>query len=213
MRRLVCLVAILLFAALPVRAENSAKPGNFDYLVLALSWSPNWCSSRAGREDTEQCGTDRRYGFIVHGLWPQNERGYPTSCVREPHPVPPEVTERMLPLMPSRKLISHQWKKHGSCFSASAAEYFDRTRAAFERVRIPEALKAPSRSLRLPVSEVEAMFGRDNPGLTSDAVAVTCRGHHVAEVRVCMTPDLAFRPCGKDVRDRCKGEALFQAVR
>lgn len=213
MRRFAVLVAALLLAAAPAWAQKAGKPGEFDYLVLSLSWSPSWCASEAGEKDKDQCGPNKRFGFIVHGLWPQHAKGYPAQCVAEPQPVPREVADRIFPVMPSRKLIEHEWAKHGTCFGGSPAEYFDRTKAAFGKVRIPDRLKAPEKPVTLTVAEVERLFAEANPGLKPEAVAVTCRGRRAAEVRVCMGKDLSFRTCGSDVTDRCRGDALFQPVK
>ncbi|MBX9634856.1 MAG: ribonuclease T2 [Magnetospirillum sp.] len=197
----------------PVLAQDKASSGPFDYYVLSLSWSPTWCGTKAGRGDAEQCGAARGYGFVVHGLWPQYGRGgYPSECAVA-QPLPPSLVDAMLPIMPSRQLVQHEWKKHGTCASASPSEYFGKTRAAFERVRIPKLFQAPALPQTLPVVQVEKLFQAANPGLESDAISVVCRGHHAAEVRVCLNKDLSFRPCARDVRDRCKGDALFPAAR
>lgn len=211
--RLIAALALLLLSAAPVLARDGGQPGRFDYYILSLSWSPTWCGSKAGREDAEQCDGARRYGFVVHGLWPQYHKGgFPEAC-RTAEPVPAPVVEDMLPVMPSRRLVQHEWARHGTCSGAQPAEYFSRARQAFERVRLPKPFQAPERPLTLPVDQVEKLFIAANPGLTAESVAVVCRGHHAAEVRVCFDKDLNFRPCSRDVRDRCKGEALFPAAR
>ncbi len=44
MRKLLLPLLIwLTMAALPASSETN-KAGEFDYYVLALSWSPNWCA-------------------------------------------------------------------------------------------------------------------------------------------------------------------------
>lgn len=206
--RLLAVLLLLVFSA-PAPAQEAGPPGQFDYYVLSLSWSPTWCASKAGREDAEQCAAPRPYGLVVHGLWPQYARGgYPAECAVEDQ-VPPPVVESMLPLMPSRKLIQHEWARHGTCAGTTPEHYFARTRQAFERVRLPRALAEPAGAQTLPVAEVEKMFAVVNPGLDGDAVAVVCRGRYAAEIRLCLDKDLNFRACGRDVRDRCKGDALF----
>lgn len=213
MKRLCWLILAAVLAAAPALAQERARPGDWDYLVLSLSWSPSWCASKEGRGDREQCGGPRRFGFIVHGLWPQREAGYPANCATNDSQVPREVVEATLPIMPSRKLIEHEWDKHGTCFGGGVRAYFDRTRAAFDRVRLPEPFREPARPQALTVAEVERLFMTANPGLGRDGVAVVCRGGKAAELRLCMDKELNFRSCGRDVRDRCKGEAVFPAVR
>lgn len=207
MRRFIALIFLLL--SVPALAQEP-----FDYYVLSLSWSPTWCGTKAGRGDAEQCGGARNYGFVVHGLWPQYAKGgYPSACVANPEPVPGKLVESMLPIMPSRKLIQHEWKTHGTCAGSAPAEYFGKTSAAFDRLRIPKLFQNPVQPQTLAVEQVEKLFQAANPGLEPNAISVVCRGHHAAEVRVCLDKQLNYRPCARDVRDRCKGEALFPATR
>ena len=212
--RLAAAAIALLFAASAAFAQGSGRPGQFDYYVLSLSWSPTWCGTKQGRADAEQCGGQRRYGFVVHGLWPQySQGGYPAECAVA-EPLPPKLVESMLPLMPSRKLIHHEWKKHGTCAGTAPGDYFGKTRQAYEQVRIPKLFLTPDQPQTLAVEQVEKLFQAANPALSGESFSVVCRGHHAAEVRVCLDKDLNFRPCGRDVRDRCKGgQALFPAAR
>src|SRR5262245_38762481 len=53
--------------------------GKFDYYVRSLSWSPQHCAEPAGKSDTMQCHSKRHFAFVLHGLWPQFEKGYPQS--------------------------------------------------------------------------------------------------------------------------------------
>lgn len=214
MRRLVVALSLLLLSLTPALARDKAVPGQFDYYVLSLSWSPTWCGGRVGKaEDAGQCGGARRYGFVVHGLWPQYAKGgYPAQCVA-PQPVPAPVMEDILPLMPSRKLIQHEWSRHGTCDGSDAAAYFGRTRQAYEKLRIPKAFQAPEQSQSFSVEQVEKLFMAANPGLERRGVAVSCRGNQAAELRLCLDRNLNFRGCGRDVRPRCKGLVHFPAAR
>jgi len=213
MNRSVAILLAFLLAAGHAFAQGKAKPGDFDYFVLSLSWSPTWCAGRAARDDVEQCGGLRRYGFVVHGLWPQHEGGgYPAACAA-PSPLPPKLVEDMLPLMPSRRLIEHEWARHGTCAGGDPAAYFGATRAASEKVRIPQPLVRADRARRMAPDEVERLFMAANPGLSPQGIALTCRQERIAEVRVCLDKALNFIACGRDVRDRCRGEVLFPAAR
>lgn len=208
-------VLIALFVSLtPAAAREKGIPGQFDYYVLSLSWSPTWCGGKAGKADADQCGGARRYGFVVHGLWPQYAKGgYPAQCTPA-QPVPTRVVEDMLPVMPSRKLILHEWSRHGTCDGGTAQDYFARTRQAFDKVKLPPALQKPEHPQSFSVEQVERMFADANPGLGRKGVAVMCRGNQAAEIRLCLDRDLGFRACGRDVRPRCKGGvAHFPAAR
>lgn len=215
--RFLAAVLVLVSLSLPIvpaMARDKGTPGQFDYYVLSLSWSPTWCGGKAGKADGEQCGGPRRFGFVVHGLWPQyGKGGYPAQCAAA-RPVPARVVEDMLPLMPSRKLIQHEWSRHGTCDGGSAADYFSRTRQAFDKVRLPPPLQNPERAQSFSVDQVEQMFAAANPGLGRKGLAVVCRGTQAAEIRLCLDRDLNFRTCGRDVRPRCKGGvAHFPAAR
>ena len=72
------IVAIALAGIAVAQDRRQNQPGQFDFYVLSLSWSPSFCES-AGERGTpprEQCGA-RPYSFVVHGLWPQYDRGFP----------------------------------------------------------------------------------------------------------------------------------------
>lgn len=208
------LVALLSVLAFPAWGQKSGTPGQFDHYVLALSWSPTYCAGRAGRQDAEQCGGAKSYGFVVHGLWPQYaQTGYPVECAAQPQAVPDDVAAAALAFMPSRKLVDHQWKRHGTCDGSTPAQYFAKTRDAFAAIKVPAEFVAPKGPLTLSPEQVEALFAAANPGLSPQRMAVVCRGHHAAELRVCLTKEMAFTDCAKSVRDRCAGQALFPPVR
>ena len=119
----------------------------------------------------------------------------------------------LMPLMPSRRLIQHEWSRHGTCDGTEAPAYFAKTRQAYERVRIPKLFQAPDQPQSLTVEQVEKLFLAANPGMERKSVAVVCRGRQASEVRVCLDKDLNFRACARDVRPRCKGGVQFPAAR
>jgi ribonuclease T2 len=190
------LTAIALLAApLPAAAAE-----DFDYYLLALSWTPSFCAAEATERDREQCDPARDLGFTVHGLWPQYEDGWPEFCdgrVRDPSR---RDTGAMTDIMGSGGLAWYQWQKHGRCTGLPADAYFRATRTAFSALRMPRIDET-----RLSEAEVEAAFLAANPALAPDGVVVTCRDGMVREVRVCLTTDLGPRACGADVlRAACR---------
>lgn len=192
-------------AARPAAADTA---GQFDYYVLALSWSPSYCA-RAGRDaDPLQCRAARPFRFVVHGLWPQYERGFPDFCDAAPRKVPRAVVDGMLDIMPSRGLVRHQWRKHGTCSGLSPQAYFDLTRQAFAAIRIPAAFASLRDGSRMAPEAVETAFRLANPGLNDAAMAVACSDGRLAEVRICLTRDLAFRPCRAVDRRGCRDRSL-----
>jgi ribonuclease T2 len=186
-------------------------PGQFDFYVLALSWSPSFCqdSEERGRESREQCGVARPYSFVVHGLWPQYERGFPQSCQQPAPRLNRELMESMLDVMPASRLIYHEWDAHGTCSGLRPQAYFDLIRKARDGVKIPEAYATPKATLTVSPSEVEDAFVKSNPGLPRDGIAVTCGGNRLSEVRICLSKDLQFRNCPQIDRQACRRDRLL----
>ncbi len=181
----------------------------FDFYVLSLSWSPSWCLENDPTGRSMQCDADNNHGFIVHGLWPQNEQGYPEFCrTRDPDRVPEALGRTLFDIMPSMGLIGHEWRKHGSCSGLSQRDYFTVLRAARERVTIPPALQSVGSHQKTSAAEIEIALTTANPGLRANALAVTCAAGRVDEVRICFNKDLSFRACGEIDRAGCKVKSL-----
>ncbi|WP_323008254.1 ribonuclease T2 [Paracoccus sp. (in: a-proteobacteria)] len=208
--RLLALIATLLLAP-PTQAQDAS--GRFDYYVLSLSWSPTWCTAEGDASQARQCAAGRRTGFVVHGLWPQYERGWPEDCPTDARAPLRHETRGMADLMGSDGLAWYQWKKHGRCSGLSGQEYFALTREAADRIALPEALRQLNRDVMLPARVVEDAFIEANPDLTHDGITVTCRGHALQEVRICLTRDLEPRACAPDTRRDCTGSFLMAAPR
>ena len=201
---------LLAFSTIAARADSPLpdelrRGFGFDFYVLALSWSPTWCAANDRDGSTRQCDASADNRFVVHGLWPQFERGYPEYCDKPERDVPQRFEDALLPLMPSRRLIQRQWDKHGSCTGLRQAEYFATLAHAWKRVRVPEALASLERGGRLPPDEIEGLFEAANPELTGDAIAVSCRRGDFAEVRICLSKDLQYRACPEVDRRGCSG--------
>jgi ribonuclease T2 len=186
------------------------QPGRFDFYVLSLSWSPSFCkeSEERGRPSNEQC-RGRPYSFVVHGLWPQYERGFPRDCQVPAPRLSRDLTTSMLDLMPALGLIYHEWDQHGTCSGLEAQAYFDLIRKARETVKIPESYAAPKTTLTVAPDEVEEAFVKSNPGLSRAAVSVTCGSTRLSEVRICMSKDLKFRDCDEIDRRACRRDKLL----
>lgn len=202
-------------ATTPAAASASAQvgknvPGGFDFYVLSLSWSPQHCASRrAARPDDPQCGSNRAFGFVVHGLWPQYLTGYPESCAAA-LAVAPDLLQRMLRIMPSPRLIQHEWDKHGTCSGLPAEQYFANTEQLMAGVQIPPRYRAPTEPLRTSLSSLRAELLAQNPALPQDgsSVAVVCQGEFLQEVRLCYEKDFRPRPCSGTVADSCPTSEL-----
>ncbi|WP_454917601.1 ribonuclease T2 family protein [Xanthobacter sediminis] len=201
---LLALLAVALAQPRPAAAEANA-PGIFDFYVLSLSWSPTYCEAQGDRAASEpQCGRQRPYAFVVHGLWPQYEHGYPEFC-RSPAPyVPNALVNSMLDIMPSKRLVIQEWKKHGTCSGLDAEGYFSAIRAARDKVVVPpEFVRLDDYRMVSPV-DLEAAFRAANPGLQPDMIAVDCDRRRLREVRICLSRDFSFRSCPQVDHNACR---------
>ncbi|TCP60735.1 ribonuclease T2 [Rhodovulum bhavnagarense] len=206
-------IALLMLTATLARAEGETV-GAFDYYVLALSWSPTWCALEGDRHNSPQCDAEAGHGWILHGLWPQFERGWPSDCPT-PHPNPSrQQTEAMIDIMGSSGLAWYQWRKHGRCSGMDAPAYFDAARRAYTAVNRPDVFRKLRGSVRLPAAVVEEAFLQANPDWRADMVTITCKAGRIQEARLCLTRDFEPRLCGEDVvRDCPLQDALMAPIR
>lgn len=190
--------------------QASAKPRSvpqgkgFDFYVLSLSWSPSYCEAEGADANRQQCDAGRPYAFVVHGLWPQFERGYPEDCRTDEPSVPNETLRTLYDIMPSAGLIRHEWTQHGTCSGLSQADYFRVLRAAREAVTIPAEYRRLDGYKTLDPDEAERAFLSANPGLPAAGVAVTCDKRYLRDVRICMDKGLGFRACPEVDRRDCR---------
>ena len=202
-----------LMLTLPVLADGE-KAGEFDYYVLSLSWSPNWCATTGDARGSDQCDTRHDHGWILHGLWPQYHQGWPAYCKTPNRPPSRGMTAAMSDIMGSAGLAWHQWKKHGTCSGLEADQYFALSRRAFASVNRPTLLRQLDKPVTLPATLIEEAFLQANPGWHPDMLTVTCKDDHIAEARLCLSRDLSPVPCGRDViRDCTRQDALFLPIR
>ncbi|MBY6049714.1 ribonuclease T2 family protein [Vannielia litorea] len=207
------IAAILLGLAGPAWAEGE-RAGDFDYYVMSLSWSPNWCALEGRAKGSPQCDRGRGYGWVLHGLWPQYERGWPSFCRTAERDPSRSDTAQMADIMGTSGLAWYQWKKHGRCAGLSSAAYFAAAREAYGSVTRPEVFRKLKDPITLPASVVEEAWLKDNPDLGADMLTVTCKAGRIQEVRICLTKDLEPRDCGRDVvRDCTMRDAGFEPIR
>ncbi|CCE02345.1 ribonuclease T2 [Bradyrhizobium sp. STM 3809] len=209
----VCLTLLLgAFAAAPTHAQDRRQnePGAFDFYVLSLSWSPSFCAEaeERGRGSRSQQCSGRPYSFVVHGLWPQYETGYPEYCEQPSPRLPRNIMTSMLDLMPAPGLIYNEWDKHGTCSGLSAKAYFEAIRKARAAIKIPPEFLDLSQAKTLAPAAIEDAFIKANPKLTNSAIAVTCNRTRLSEVRICLSKDLEFRSCDEVDRQACRRDEV-----
>lgn len=189
-------------------AYADGEPGKFDYYLLTLSWSPEHCVK--AKDDKQQCGIGSHYGFVVHGLWPQYKKGYPDSCSTTPA-VPETVVNEMISIMPSEKLIQHEWEKHGTCSGKNVDGYFGLIKTTFNTIKIPETFSNPTRPIKTSADDIRKQFLAVNPNLQ---MAVACtKGGYLQEVRICFDKQMQPTVCSSGVKDLCpKSSVLVRPV-
>jgi ribonuclease T2 len=204
-------LGLLALGAVAVTAQDARQnqPGEFDFYVLSLSWSPSFCDAAGDRASRQaQCGP-RPFSFVVHGFWPQYDKGFPEFCQQPAPRLDRNIVSSMLDLMPAPRLIFHEWDRHGTCSGLSPRGYFETVRKARAVVKIPPEFLDVKSELTVTPDGVAEAFIKANPGLTRDGMAVGCDNKRLKEIRICMTRELGFQDCPDVVRRTCKRDKLI----
>ena len=212
MTRLRFIATLLLLFAFSAAARDDRPrdtAGVFDYYVLSLSWSPEYCATTR-RSDELQCA--RPYAFVAHGLWPQYERGWPADCESRER-VSDATINRLLPIMPSRGLIIHEWRKHGTCSGLGADGYFAALERSYRAIRIPDHYQRLPETRVVAASELRRELLAANLSIKSAGLVLQCSGRYLQEVRICLDRSYGSRACGSDLRDRCGDRVVLRPVR
>jgi ribonuclease T2 len=177
------------FTMLCPAPANSQQSGQFDYYLLSMSWSPEYCYNH---QNSPECS--EHLGLIVHGLWPQyNGAGAgPEHCGNQPGPQNPAG---LLDILPTVSLVEHEWTTHGTCSGLTADQYFGLMRRIFTGFHIPSQLDRPRRQFIIRVADLKHAIEQSNPSLNDSEIAVTCTGPYLKEVELCLTKDGRPQPC------------------
>lgn len=176
-----------------------SAPGSFDFYLLNLSWSPEFCATHA---DSAECG--RQLGFVVHGLWPQDLDGsYPEQCSNVPAPA---NLATIADFMPTPALAQHEWQTHGTCSGLSPEGYFADVRNAFHEVHIPSAFGSMRSETMLAPDAILAQFAAANPAFPAESLALSCGNNRLTAIELCLTKDLRPEAC-QGVRS-CRANAV-----
>ena len=160
--------------------------------TLAITWSPQFCYGKQGRAAGDvQCGGANRFGFTLHGLWPDGEgKTWPQYCAPAPILSQPEIRKNLC-ATPSAQLLQHEYAKHGTCMGVPPAQYFARSTSLYAKLRYPD-MDALSRRGSLTAGAFAAAFARANPGMSPRMLRVTAtKSGWLDEVWLCL--DTRFR--------------------
>ena len=170
-------------AASQPAAQTTGAGSGFDFYLLNLSWSPEFCHSHP---DAQECAAHAT--FVLHGLWPQNNDGsYPQHCSDAPGPANPATYSD---IYPEAGLLEHEWSTHGACSGLSPDAFFSTARNAFRSVKIPAELSRLSSQTSMPPGEILGLFTDANPALTRASLALSCGNNYLTAVEVCLDKGL-----------------------
>jgi ribonuclease T2 len=195
------------FLPLPVQAVRgtASTPGDFDFYVFSLSWSPGFCETPAGTRARDQCDAGANLGFVVHGLWPQYEHGFPSDCgpaARFPSRLALESAQGLYPTV---GLARHEWQKHGTCSGKSPTDYFADVRRARDSVVIPAQFAAAKENQTWTPIDIARAFIAANARLRPGMLGVACANDVLQEVKICFSKDLRdFHACPEVSRQGCR---------
>ncbi len=170
------------------RPQEQGAPGQFDFYLLNLSWSPEFCATHG---DSPECG--RNLGFVVHGLWPQDTSGdYPQHCSDAPGPSNPQANTDIIP---TASLVDHEWQTHGTCSGLGPDDYFAAIHKAYAGVNIPANIGSGRDADGVPPDDLLARFAAANPGYPAGSFALSCGNNRLTAVEICLSKDLRPQTC------------------
>ncbi len=192
-------------AAKSASAGRRGRARRFRFLCSGALLGPRAFARRPRRRARNQCDTGANLGFVVHGLWPQYEHGFPSDCgpaARFPSRI---ALESARGLYPSEGLARHEWQKHGTCSGKSPTDYFADVRRARDSVVIPSPFAAPKEQKTWTPVDIARAFIAANPRLRPGMLGVACTGSVLQEVRICFSKDLRdFHACPEVSRQGCR---------
>jgi ribonuclease T2 len=190
--RSICIATALiaLFAlAAPLCAQQKGEPGKFDFYLLDMPWSPEFCFIA---DASAQCQPPQR-SFVVHGLWPQNNDGsYPVFCSHEKGPANPRDN---FDITPDMQLLGHEWAKHGTCSAQGPQRFFQMEHQAFASIHIPASFDHLDHEISMSPGEILDLFYKANPQLPRGSFVVSCRDDSFTAIETCFTTGLGPMQC------------------
>ena len=168
--------------------------------TLALTWAPEYCHGQGGERQSSafECGGSARFGFVLHGLWPDGVgKDWPQYC-KTTALLPPPVIRANLCATPSAQLLQHEWAKHGTCVPGTTPQsYFARSTGLYHALRFPDM--GPLSRGRTTARALATAFAPANRGLPAEAIRVTInRQGWLDELWLCLDKSLRYTRCRAD---------------
>lgn len=199
------------FAKKKKGGSTGPASSNFDYFLLTLSWAPEFCATNKNGAGTAECDPKKHMGLVVHGLWPQYNNGkWPQDCASTP-PVASATVNHMLPIMPGKQLIQHEWSKHGTCSGLSVQDYFGAIEKLYTDLKVPDNFNKPSDEAQTSPADVEGQFASANDA-PKEAFRVSCPQNEFSAVEVCLSKDLKYMACPTTMKECKAGQIQVRPV-
>jgi ribonuclease T2 len=180
-------LATLPFASF-ASAQDKGQPGHFDFYLMNLSWSPEFCSIQG---TSPECAAHP--GFILHGLWTQNNDGtYPVFCSEEPAPA--NIAQN-LDITPDLALLHHEWDKHGTCSGVGPQRFFAMEHQAFHSLKTPPQFEHIDHEISLTPNTILDLFAQANPDFPQGSILLSCGRNHLTAIEACFGKDLKPIAC------------------
>ena len=203
-----------------VQDVDNKKEGPIDSYVLAISWSPQFCSTSAGKSDESkfQCKLNK-FGFVVHGLWGQNDnakddlKDHPRHCnpskSGDAIVVDSKIIEQNICTMPSTKLIQGEWQKHGTCTSMSQVNYFGKINELYNSLYMPDMANIVNEKNETTVLSIvsQILLLNREKNIPSDSIVIrTGKNNVLNEIFICYDTNFNFKAC------KSKGAPLMNKI-
>lgn len=213
MKRIRFALALLLLALAGCHSQAPSNPSaapqsahaqpraavSFDFYLLNLSWSPEFCQTHPGAAECAAHST-----FVLHGLWPQNNDGtYPHNCSNAPGPADPS---QYGDIFPDPGLLQHEWSTHGTCSGLSPDDYFSDARKAFRAVVIPPQLANLKAQTSMPPDQILGLFTASNSQIPQASLALSCGNNYLTAVEECL--DKSFQPIACNGVRSCRANTV-----
>lgn len=210
-----CSVPLNIGPAQPVRPDGPSRSTPIGGFTLAASWSPEYCKTGHDAKAMQCSQASGRFGFVLHGLWPESPRGpYPQWC-GTPQVLAPALLRQHLCMTPSVDLLAHEWAKHGSCMARSPEAYFRTAERVWRKIQWPDADRL-ARKRDLTVGDLRDDFVAANRDWPRAAVGVLlsdkpgASGGWLREVHLCL--DRAMRPAPCPASRSGPGDAMAMKI-